>query len=421
MDDGIYRRRPGDYRRPLAVFDVSQECSSVVHGEPSFAKGVTHYQDQLPPLEDRTRVVVEFVPEPRNPYDGLAVALDVAGRRCGYVAARYAARLHDVVRGLNRAGFAVVTRGLVRRETWETYHGTRDSGVVLDVWLPDWHDLTVLADLVGLRAAHNRVLTYLSDSDRRDVVDFCWDGYPESLTRVLLEHAHRAPELTWRSSGPVSYRTPEWHASFARDDLRAARERAALERKLRQLLLRRARQLTDQAKAVEREHKRARAAAARATAEEQAVELLRAGRLTRAEVAEQVRLTRAAVARLASALADSGAPVVVVNRYNDVQVAQRVTRALKAVRLQRAGLSRAQIGDQLGCGLDIVGALLADGKFYDDPATDAARVDTARAAATRMRDGTPKGSIADALGVSARAAKRACRDAAALAHLGLLG
>lgn len=419
MDDGTYHRGPSDYRRPMAVFDLSQECSSVVHGEPSFAKGVTHCQEQLPAVGDRTRVLVEFVPEPRNPYDGLAVALDVVGRRCGYVAARYASRLHDVVRGLNRSGFAVATRGLLRRETWDTYDGTRASGVVLDVWLPERRDLTVLAHLVGLRAAHDRVLDHLCETDHRDVIDLCWDSYPEPLVRPLLQQAHRAPELTWRSTRPLGYRFPERHVSFARDDLKTERERAALKRKVRQLLRRRVRQLEHRAKADARKQERALAAAERTAAEKRAVELLLGGQLTRSEVAAQVRLSRTEVVRLASALADSGAPVAVVNWYNNDQVAQRVTRAMIAVRLQRIGLSRAQVGDRLGCGLETVGDLLADGKAYDDPATDATRLNTARAVAVQMRDGTPKASIADSLGVSARVANRACRDAAALAHLGL--
>lgn len=89
----------------------------------------------------------------------------------------------------------------------------------------------------------------------------------------------------------------------------------------------------------------------------------------------------------------------------------RLARCKRAVELRAAGLSRAAIAEELGCGMDSVKALLRDGTFYGDPHADAVRRDLARDAYAAMTNGGTKVQFRAAEGLSTAKIQECWRDA----------
>lgn len=99
------------------------------------------------------------------------------------------------------------------------------------------------------------------------------------------------------------------------------------------------------------------------------------------------------------------------NDFNTAVRLERLARAEEAVRLQRAGLSRAQVGIRLGVSKELVKELLRDGKFYADPASDPLRTELAREAARARAEGLTRAQFQEAQGLTAPKAQEAWRDA----------
>ncbi|MGV8977262.1 MAG: helix-turn-helix domain-containing protein [Cellulomonas sp.] len=97
---------------------------------------------------------------------------------------------------------------------------------------------------------------------------------------------------------------------------------------------------------------------------------------------------------------------------------ERVTRALTAARLTADGHTPAQVAAALGCSIETVGNLIADGGFYEAPAGDQRRLELARAAAVMLATGKTRAQVISALAGSG--AHRAVRDAGALTILNRL-
>ncbi|GAA2501373.1 exonuclease domain-containing protein [Terrabacter carboxydivorans] len=102
------------------------------------------------------------------------------------------------------------------------------------------------------------------------------------------------------------------------------------------------------------------------------------------------------------------------NPYNSRLQEDRLQRCAQAVALQRQGLSRAQICDQMGVGPDTVKILLRDGKFYGDPNSDPARAELAVRAADAGRHGQTRSEFQQELGLSVPKSEEAWRDSAVL-------
>ena len=95
----------------------------------------------------------------------------------------------------------------------------------------------------------------------------------------------------------------------------------------------------------------------------------------------------------------------------------RVARGHEAVALQAQGLSRAEIGIRLNCGIETVKQLLSDAKFVADPSADPIRLDRAKQMAALLKTGVTRNRAEVELRLSASASKRASRDAFALGLL----
>ncbi|WP_153392702.1 hypothetical protein [Ornithinicoccus halotolerans] len=102
------------------------------------------------------------------------------------------------------------------------------------------------------------------------------------------------------------------------------------------------------------------------------------------------------------------------NDFNTATRDERLTRCTEAVRLQQAGLTRAQIADRLDASLDTTKQLLRDGKFYADPGTDPDRAALAQIAAQEQAAGTTQAQFRTKHSLSALKTQRAWRDATLL-------
>jgi len=417
VSSGAHVRSPGEYVRPGSVLILADECPSIATQRWFFAVGSTYHQKALSRFHDGRPVQVEFVPEPGNPHDNLAVALDVDGQRCAYVHADSAAWYHDVVRGLNAGGSAVVTSGVVRATTWTDDNDRPRSGWALDYVRPHLDDLRDLAVAAGLRDAHDRVVATLTADQRVEMLDDCWDEYSKGVVKALSRDANLAPELTWSTDTdlPRSERVPIWHYSFARDDLLIHRERLRHQSQVRALAQRRQEALEKGARdaarqqVTEAKHAQRRAQHAEALA-------LHAGGLSHQKVADRVGVTRSTVEAWVRQVRLAADPEGGKD-YHDRMARERVDRALRATRPQEESLSRKEIRVDLNCGQEAVKALLRDGRFYRDPQADQHRLDIALRARNLLADGVVKDKIAAALNLTTPATIRACRDAFALEHL----
>ena len=115
--DDRYIRQASDYQRPpcpLLLDGSSSWSASTGWDNPKILEG-------LPAGAD---IVVEAVPEPGNPYDHTAAALDFEGMRVGYLYRSFSHSLFAAIVEANKAGFYV----LMRAKLWKT-----DTGRKLEV------------------------------------------------------------------------------------------------------------------------------------------------------------------------------------------------------------------------------------------------------------------------------------------------
>lgn len=101
--------------------------------------------------------------------------------------------------------------------------------------------------------------------------------------------------------------------------------------------------------------------------------------------------------------------------HNTNEQTARLGRCRQAVSLQRDGLSRRQIARALGIGSETVAELLRDGKFYEDPVSNPARLAIARAAATARVRRQSKTQFREEQRLTVGKSNEAWRDASVIA------
>lgn len=164
---------------------------------------------------------VELVPEPSNPHDPHAIAIDLYGARIGYVGTRFARVIQCHIRALNRAGY--------RCKVPAVFHEDTDGYVALPTpRILDQHPAT---------------------HDAQHQLQQIWEALPEDLRSRIKENSfHLNIELAqelWKHRGSAPHlfptqQTPEafsrlWDYQFrqARHDLRT-QEAEERERQKRQ-------------------------------------------------------------------------------------------------------------------------------------------------------------------------------------------
>ncbi|WP_418002333.1 hypothetical protein ACNO8X_19500 [Mycobacterium sp. PDNC021] len=108
-DERHYRRRASDYVRPAIPLRLDGTTSWD-------AKTGWENVEVLEGLPLGSEFSVEVVPEPGNPHDHTALALDVDGVRVGYLPAAFSARLFPAVVEANRAGFIISASAKTRTD-----------------------------------------------------------------------------------------------------------------------------------------------------------------------------------------------------------------------------------------------------------------------------------------------------------------
>lgn len=412
MHPAIYQRDPREYERPPATFDLDVLCPSFSDAIPTFAAGPSFHQEALARFHVGQAVRIELVPEPGNPHDNRAVALDVDGLRCAYIHSDTAAWFHDIVTGLNRAGYAVFTAGAITA-------GSNPDGETprgLQWTRPNLEDRIVLAELVGLREAHERVVATFTAEERREMAEDCWSEYSNPVVRALRKRSDLAPELTWSTQSGLSEasRVPVWHHVYVRQDVLDRRALASQRRYANRLLRRRIKAFIAADKAEQRE-------ATKALKAQQLTDMmaLRAQGRTYAQIAALLDVPHKSIERLVRAeqhRIDDAAGTPSPDFHNRLRT-ERVERAALAVALQGQGLSRQEIAARLEVGLESVKQLLSDGKFYQHPAADTTRLERAGRTAELLAGGATRADVSAALELSPPATATAMRDAHALAQL----
>jgi hypothetical protein len=129
-EPGHYVRQASDYIRPAFPLRLDGTVSW-------YAKTGWENVEIIQRVPAGAEIVVEAVPEPGNPHDHKAVALDVDGMRVGYVPRWLAASLFPAIVEANKAGFYVLMQA--KRHT--TLYDSRElevrssNGADLRAWL----------------------------------------------------------------------------------------------------------------------------------------------------------------------------------------------------------------------------------------------------------------------------------------------
>jgi predicted transcriptional regulator len=382
------------------------------------AAGTSYHQRAVRRFRDRDRVRVELVPEPFNRFDGWAVALDVLGDRVGYLPAGAAKIWHDIVKACNRAGLAVVVDGVFRRDSWVSDDHRYASDAALKINTGRLPDIMDLATACGLKDQHDAVLASIEPSLQEQMIEDSWDGLNSRLVSELRRRKADAPALTWL--GPGDRRpdecVPFWHLCFLRQEVIDRRQRAAMLGVVKRLLRREVKRRAAAQRTAERQQSAREQANRRLELSIEALRLQGEGR-THAEIAAVLGVPPAAVPGLLSH-GRKAAPEKAVDWHAREQM-QRVDRAREALRLQRSGMSRAEVATAVGCSAEAVKDLLADARFYEAPDANPDRLALARSCQVLRDSGLPKADVLVALGASRAGGERAYRDASVLSVLGL--
>ncbi|MFD3473008.1 hypothetical protein ACFWWM_43200 [Streptomyces sp. NPDC058682] len=401
---GKHTRRSGEYVRPGRR--ILLDDYFLASGE-FFASGTYYQQDALSGFRVAQNVEAELVPEPHNPWDARAIALDVEGQRAAYLPAVSAKMWYDVVRGWNDAGFAVYCRAEINR--WDGDDGDDGEGrfgLTVPKW--EWETLVTLAEAVGLRAAWETALADLTEAQR---LLLRWDGGyspDESVVRAMYVKRAQHPVFRWgaKGDGDLTERMPFWYGYFVREQMRQEKELLRFAHSVRSGMLRAFKGEIKRG----RERERQQALLLRQEQDERALRLQRQGRRV-SDIAAEAGLS---FKQVETALSRARRAAGVTARSNEGLQSARRRDAAEAVRLKESGMARAQIARAMGRSADTVDELLKDGLFYEAPEEHPERLALARQCSGLRTTGLGKAKILEQLGVSRKQALRAFRDSSFL-------
>ena len=351
-----WSRGSGEYKRPagsVALVSIDEARRTSVHDHSDLndrlvfwmsIRGLDYHQRALPRPSSGRLIWLELVPEPSNPFDRNAVALDFNGVRVGYVGAGVAYRAHQVVRYQNLDGNACFVPGVINGD-----HG--------HVALPTQARLEMYID-------RRRVASEMAD---------LWAALPSAVRQELTENGFELGQGHLKCLASIREIAPHvgLSAEPRADCLPFVLQEFLHEKRQKQREERRQVHIRVRAQAAERSELRK---AGRDFRNRQIVELHHAGRSNAAIVAE-VGVSSDTVRRV---LKDAGIrPSVGLSSYAEALLRSRAERCLEAISLQRAGLSRSEIALALGVSVDTAKVLVRDGRFFEFPENNPTRLDLA--------------------------------------------
>lgn len=352
-----WARGRGEYQRPSssqALVTIAEARRTDVHDHPDLdlrsvfwmgARGVDYHRAAMATQKVGRWAWLELVPEPHNPHDDTAVALDLDGVRIGYVGASVAYRIHPVVRYQNLDGNACFVPAVLQ---------SRDEVYVA---LPTQSRLNRYIDRVQISLECAAVWDALSPDLRHAISDANY-WLDETTAAAVIQLRVHAPHLAWPAK-PNPAEIPKYWDELMRDKRRARREERAAERKQE-------RQATAQRvaeRAFQREQRDARI-----------VDLHGNGR-SRAQIAAELGVSSSTVATV---LAKAGIRATGgMNDYSRAAQEARIRRCQQALSLQRSALTRAEIAHAMGVSAETVKLLLRDARFYQAPEDSPERLNLA--------------------------------------------
>lgn len=388
---GVHTRRPGEYVRPPGVLDIMAAAQVNGEGYRRALRGVP-YQDGNPFGGHRqsTTVTLELIPEPLNPWDSFAVAIDYEGQRVGYLPADEAGEFHDIVRAANRSGYALTTRAELT--VYDYDDGVERSVPYLE--LPVYPGIRNIGARFGMR---DEVWSLMDkfDPDTRWKIIRQRSGIDDELMTRLLELRHLAPSFTWpeNASGRFSDSLEYYLRDLYFEERAAQQQRQDDERQARR-----------ETKEGERKAKAAAKAAAKERLQMMVLELMTQGH-SGAHISRELGVSETFVRTVKQAVGLGIGPEWSKGKQDD-----RARNCHLAAEMADQGLSRRQIADELGTQVDTVKLLLRDGRFYRDPRSQSARLRLARRAQEAQADGMTKSAFERTYGLSNATAATAWRD-----------
>lgn len=285
-------------------------------------------------------------------------------------------------------------------------HGD-DRSVGVTVTSIDWSDLDALARAAGLHDDFVALRDRLNPEQRDGLTEDRGYTPAKGSLRALRALRGEFDQFTWQRkdhSLTLAERAPFWVGYFVREDRRRQREYAGLIARFRRLAKRRIKTLMRLQRQAER--------TAYLALGPRAVELARAGRSQRS-IAVELGISEHKVRQLTQDVPTQGPR----GAWHANLQENRISDAISALELQRAGFTRAQICTEMQRSIESVKDLLSDAKFYEAPQEFPGRLALAELARSARDEGLPKDQVLARLGVSRPAGMRAFRDAAALAAL----
>ncbi|MBD7994658.1 hypothetical protein H9639_05040 [Arthrobacter sp. Sa2CUA1] len=413
-----YQRQPGEYPQvgtPLLLVSWEQAESIEPYDDRPFDEIVglwmpvvgTEYE---PPRKNQERsgtiykADFELVPEPGNPYDHTALAVDLNGVRIGYLGASYAAHHHWRVRALNVLGHRVVVPGFYRstfspiaerdcleafalRPTTQMYDGILEdqeeqASRINELWAALSNETRERIACGGFHLTDETAGEVLKLQERFPDIGLPTlpyaDAMPRSIQLMLRNARHEQAESKWRKARELDAKALDLvrGGSSVRN---ASREIAISETRIRKAM------------------KEAGVTALRKHADEsrdQTVVLLAEKGLSLSAISAEAGLSVRAVS---AALRRRDVPtrgVSGVNEWSRASMLQRVSDCADALKLQGQGNTREEIAKQMGVSVHTVKKRLSDGHFFDNPANNPQRLDLAR----RVREQSLKQSECSGFG-----------------------
>lgn len=335
----------------------------------------------------------ELVPEPGNPHDHAALAVDMNGERIGYLSARYAAQHHWRVRALNVLGHRVTVPGYFR----STFNSiAKQDGLEAVLLQPSTHIYNAKLEDQEAQARRLGALWAALSNETRERIGS--DGFhlTDSTAIDILKLQKRFPDiglptLPYADAMP---RTIQLMLRNARHENYEAKRLEALELEAKALQLVRAgssvrevRQKLGISEArIRNAMKDAGVTALRKRPDESkddiVVALAKEGR-SKSSIAAEIGVSVSAVSsalrrRGTSAQGNSG-----LNEWSRASMLQRVADCHEVVMLQAEGNTREEIAKQLGVSVETVKKRLSDGRFFDDPDINLPRLALARSVRQR--------------------------------------
>jgi len=392
---GVWRRPAGEYVPGLARLQLcSMEEARFAHVKAdldldereTFLTGIRGNDFHPEAYTDATlrgEVWFELVPEPSNPHDPHALALDLNGVRAGHVGASMAPYYQWLVRAANGSGKRCLVPGFIENPA--------SAWVVLPTLRVAQDRLAAESVLTRLRAVWDLLPAEL----HRHVEA---DGFhpSEETAAELWGYRRLEPTLFPVVPDPGAY-SPGWGRML--NSVRLERnERRVEERRLKR-----------EAEVAEKETRRREREKSVTLPDDQIRELFRAGE-SKAGIGRSLGVSHDTIRKV---LGDhEGRPSQGgTSAWSDATRNDRIQRCFRALELQRVGASRAQIARLVGTSPESVKDLLADGRFYQDPESYPERLALARQAVSEGWTNT----MGRAVGASGL---RAAKDARVLTKIG---